>query len=412
MRWIVLIILCLVPDMLFGQLTLDECRREVVESSLTLRSADNSVEKMDAAVALARTKLLPELSASGRFAYNLRRNSVGEDWGFSLEPQIVQTLYGGGSVRAGLEYAKIESEIARRDREYSFLEVCYAADYAYWNLWAMGRYHRAMGQYVEIIEEESEIIRRRFAEGYISKGDLLMIEARLTEAEYELVAAEKSREVARNNLNILRGVNPADSVVLAEISPDSMSVPIRIPIEQVLAQRPDFDVALLAELAAQASTRSVRGAYNPSVVGGVGAPWRTYTPNQNRTTYLEASAYVALSVPIYRFGERRKAVAVSRASEQASVITTAMLRDNITKEESNAWSAVVESRAQMSTAARSLRIASENLDISTYSYNEGVVSIVELMQAQISWIQIYTNAINSEYNYQIALSYYHLTVGK
>lgn len=411
MRWISIILCCLISEVAVAQLTPEEYRQEVVGYSWTLRSAENTIEQKDQALALARTKLLPELSASGRLAYSIRRNGVGEDWGFSLEPQIIQTLYGGGVVRAGVEYAKVESEIARRDREYSYLEVCYAADYAYWNLWSMGRYYAAMEQYVEIIKEESEVIRRRFDEGYLSKGDLLMIEARLTEAEYALVSAEKSREVARHNLNTLRGVDPVESVVLAEIAPDSMSVPMRVPIYQVLEQRPDYVAIQLSELAAQASTRTVKGAYNPQLIGGVGAPWRTYTPNQDGSTSLEGSVYVSLSVPIYRFGERRRAVAVSRATERATEISTMMLRDNIIKEESNAWVAVVESRAQMSSAARSLRIASENLEISTYSYNEGEVSIVELMQAQISWIQIYTNAIDSEYNYQVALSYYHLTVG-
>ncbi len=66
----------------------------------------------------------------------------------------------------------------------------------------------------------------------------------------------------------------------------------------------------------------------------------------------------------------------------------------------------------MSAATRSLNIASENLEISTYSYNEGLVSIVDLMTAQISWMQLYTNAINSEYSYQLALASYQKVVGR
>ena len=46
------------------------------------------------------------------------------------------------------------------------------------------------------------------SEGYIAKGDVLMIDARLSEAEYSLVNAEQSYEVALHNFNILRGTEP------------------------------------------------------------------------------------------------------------------------------------------------------------------------------------------------------------
>ncbi|MFR9672643.1 MAG: TolC family protein, partial [Rikenellaceae bacterium] len=245
-----------------------------------------------------------------------------------------------------------------------------------------------------------------YDEGYISKGDLLMIEARLSEAEYSLTSAEQSRQTAQNNLNVLRGVDPSVEVSLSDIRPDSMSLPLRATIEEVIMRRPDYEALRLTELAAEAATKAVRGVYNPQLYGGVSGSWRSNTPNYTGSTTIDGAVFVELSVPIFHFGERRKAVAASRKSEQISAINSSILLDSITGDESNAWVSVVESRAQMSAAARSLQIASENLDISTYSYNEGEVSIVELLTAQISWIQIYTNAIDSEYRYQIALAYY------
>ena len=47
-----------------------------------------------------------------------------------------------------------------------------------------------MRQYVAIIRSLKEVVDRRFSEGYIAKGDVLMIDARLSEAEYSLVSAE------------------------------------------------------------------------------------------------------------------------------------------------------------------------------------------------------------------------------
>lgn len=72
----------------------------------------------------------------------------------------------------------------------------------------------------------------------------------------------------------------------------------------------------------------------------------------------------------------------------------------------NGWTALVNSRAQVEAMEQSLRIAGENLDISTYSYGEGLATILDVLQAQLSWIQLYTNAIKAHYNYAVAVSDY------
>ncbi len=62
--------------------------------------------------------------------------------------------------------------------------------------------------------------------------------------------------------------------------------------------------------------------------------------------------------------------------------------------------------AQVGATEYNLRIAGENLEISTYSYGEGLATILDVMQAQLSWIQIYTNAIQAHYSYAVAVADY------
>ena len=78
----------------------------------------------------------------------------------------------------------------------------------------------------------------------------------------------------------------------------------------------------------------------------------------------------------------------------------------IVREEMNGWTALVQSRAQVDASEESLRIAGENLSISTYSYGEGLATILDVLQAQLSWIQLYSNAIRAHYNYAVAVSDY------
>ena len=115
---------------------------------------------------------------------------------------------------------------------------------------------------------------------------------------------------------------------------------------------------------------------------------------------------MAVSVPIFRWGARRHAVSAASAAVRGTEYALASARDAAAREEADGWSALTCSRAQMFSSLRNLKIAGENLDISTYSYNEGQATILDVLQAQLSWIQIYTNTITAQFNYAVAVSAY------
>ena len=155
-----------------------------------------------------------------------------------------------------------------------------------------------------------------------------------------------------------------------------------------------------------AGIRAARAPFNPQVSVGIGGSWQPYYPNRTGATTVDGSVFVKLTLPIFHWGERRRATGAARAVQRQSEWNTALLHDNIVRDEMNGWTALVNSRAQVDATEQSLRIAGENLDISTYSYGEGLATILDVLQAQLSWIQLYSNAIRAHYNYAVAVSDY------
>ncbi|MCM1352468.1 MAG: TolC family protein, partial [Alistipes senegalensis] len=154
------------------------------------------------------------------------------------------------------------------------------------------------------------------------------------------------------------------------------------------------------------AVRAARAPFNPQLSVGIGGSWKPYSPNRNGSTYADGTAFVQLSVPIFHWGERRRAVGAAEAARMRTEWDAAELADEIVREEMNGWTALLESRAQVGATEYNLRIAGENLEISTYSYGEGLATILDVMQAQLSWIQIYTNAIQAYYSHAVAVSDY------
>ena len=267
-----------------AQTSLGDYRQAVTEYSWELKVAASKSDAASETMGQARTGYLPRLSLDGSFTATVHHYDGLERWNFSVLPQLVQTVYGGGAVRAAYKQAELGYDIALCDEEFTQLDVRYAAEYTYWNLSAMELYAASMRQYVNIIRSLKEVVDRRFAEGYIAKGDVLMIDARLSEAQYGLVSAERNYTVALHNFNILRGTDPDLAVELAQGIRDSLPQPARLLPDEVLGRRPDYMAARLRSEQADAGIRAARAPFNPQVSVGIGGSWQPYFPNRTGAT--------------------------------------------------------------------------------------------------------------------------------
>ena len=391
----------------YSQITLAEYRQSVYASSPELANAAAAKEQSYSTMRQERTSFLPSLSATGSLKSALRRSAEGDKfWGFAMQPSISQTIYGGGVVRAAFNQAMTGYESSQYNEQAVMLYMRYAADYAYWNLSAQQLYKAATDEYVSIIKSLYRVVQERFAEGYVAKGDMLQVEARLSDAEYSQLTLQNNYDVALHSFNNLRSSAQSGDVILLESIIDSIPMPRRVTVEELALRRPDIRMAELAIRSAQWGTKIARSAYNPTISANVSGSWHTFTPNLSNKTYIDGAATISLSVPIFHWGERRYAVARARADERIAENNLENALDDMLQEEADGWSALNNSYSQMQSSLKNLQIAGENLSISTYSYQEGQATVLDVLQAQISWIQIYTNAITARFNYAVAVSAY------
>lgn len=387
--------------------SLQAYRDSVYMNSMDISNATVEVERATAQVHIAKTDFLPSLTASGSFTTDFRRSGDADLWGFTLQPRIEQILYAGGGVRASFRRAELQSDVAAENQRMTQLDVRNAAERAYYSLSAMQLYRAATREYVAIIRSLYGVVEERFSEGYVAKGDLLQVETRLSEAEFALLEMENDYEVALHRFNALRGETGGGDVALSNSILDSVAMPARVTVEQMLQQRPDMRAAVLTTLAAEYGVKATRAQYNPRLTAGVSGSWQTYSPNASAKTYVDGALVVGLSVPLFHWGERRSAVAVARSDVRRAENGMEQLRRDAAEQEADGWSAMTSSYSQIQSSLHNLSIAAENLSISTYSYQEGQATVLDVLQAQISWLQLYTNAITARFNYAVAVSDYH-----
>ncbi len=407
MRQLIISLLCLsVSTPLWAQISLQAYRDSVYDASTELMNAALEIEKAESAVKKERTNFLPSLSADAEFSTAFRRDGDNDLWGFSVNPQISQTLYAGGGVRASWRQSQINHQAREFDARAIRLAMRYEADFAYWQVSAMQLYVSATDRYVEIIKSLYRVVQERYSEGYVAKGDLLQVEARLSEAEFAQISIRNNYDEAVHLFNNLRGEHEPTEVRLSQSIVDSIPMPRRVLFSEIVERRPDVHAALCAVRASEYGVKATRAAYNPRLYAGIGGSWQTFSPNHSGKTYCDGKVMLGLNIPIFHWGERKHAVTEAKADARMAFNLWEQIRDDIEQEEADGWSALTSSYRQMQSSLKNLDIAGENLSISTFSYQEGQATVLDVLQAQISWIQIYTNAITARFNYAVAVSAY------
>ena len=395
-----------------AQTSLGDYRQAVTEYSWELKVAASKSDAASETMGQARTGYLPRLSLDGSFTATVHHYDGLERWNFSVLPQLVQTVYGGGAVRAAYKQAELGNDIALCDEEFTQLDVRYAAEYTYWNLSAMELYAASMRQYVNIIRSLKEVVDRRFAEGYIAKGDVLMIDARLSEAQYGLVSAERNYTVALHNFNILMGEKPDAPRHAADSITQSVPPLQEIAPEEAVPSHPSYLIAGKQIDLQRYNVRLAASRFNPQLSAGVQGIWNTPSPNYHGQTRIDGLAFLRLNIPIFHWNERRHTVHAAEATLRSSQYAQAAVADNLSVAISNAWTNITEANLQIATARSNLDVARENLSLNTFSYNEGVLTILDVISAQLSWLQAYTNAVTAHFNEKVAISAYKKAIGR
>ena len=86
--------------------------------------------------------------------------------------------------------------------------------------------------------------------------------------------------------------------------------------------------------------------------------------------------------------------------------------DQINQELAAALTKLQETEEQVKTAKENKELAEENLDLITFSYNEGKANMVDVLSAQLSWTQAHTSLINAYLAEKMAVAEYRKVISE
>lgn len=395
------------------KLLLEDYRERVLNYSQTFKQSKEQTKATEANTKIAFKGYLPKIDLSGDASLNLKEIDKWNDHfnhTYGAQLALSQPLYTGGALKAQEKIARHDYEISQLSEELTIDQIYFQANAAYWNASANLALYNSAKEFYDIVKKQYDVISDRFEDGMISRTDLLMITTRLKEAELQRSIANKNYILAMQNLHILMGVEPnAPMEDLMDINAPCPK-PVMLTLDEVLSRRPDY-VSSSIDIERQESVRKAAlSKFNPTlsmyVSGGWGIPNLKIPGLIPGDPDFNAMTGISLNVPILRWGERRQTNKQNRALINIKKYQQTYVADNINEEFSAAWTKITQTEEQVSIATENEDIAQENLDLVTFSYNEGKASMVDVLSAQLSWTQARSNIISALLAHKMALAEY------
>lgn len=398
-------------------LSVEQYRTRVLEYNQNIKQSEQAVEGALYSLRSIKTGFFPKVDASGNYSYQIESVEFfpGTDLkhdNYGVEAGMLQNVYSGSAVRKQYNVAKLQHAIAQLAVEHTVDNIIYAADVSYWTVAANKDLFELSEQYVQLVSELYGIVNKRFEEGAISKTDLLMVMNRLKEAELQLNTTSTNYKIAWQSFNIMMGVDPDARVVLTDSIQKILWRPQMATLDKALEKRADYQAAIMNIEIARLETDLARSKFLPQLAVGLKEKYGTTLINIDGKAKWATTAYAQINIPVFHWGEMRQNVKIGRTQEESRELERSLLEDQVSKELNNAWVNVTEIAKKLEIVYSSLDIAKENLVLNTFSYNEGRLPILDVLSAQVSWLQAYTNVVSVNYQYKVALAEYARALGE
>jgi outer membrane protein len=265
---------------------------------------------------------------------------------------------------------------------------------------------------VQRAREGVEAATRRMEVGSGTRSDVLRAGLELTNAQQSLLQARSQRRTAAFALGRLVGESgPVGARLTEPLQPRPLAYSREELLQLVLEQAPSVRSAVAAQRAADASVRSARAQYLPTL--SASASYNLVNQEVDfRTANKSWSIGAGISYPIFNRFQREDAVA--RANVQADIARVQLedAKRQARAEFERVMAGLELAEQQIALAEEAVQAAEEDLRMQEERYRLGVATIIDRVTSQLNLVQAEVDRIAARYAYQLARAELEALVGR
>lgn len=377
-----------------------------LERNLDLAQAAARVAQSRASLRLADAALLPSanVSAQAARAYQSVETPLGQVLnatpGFDRSGSAYEAnlnvgweidVFGG--LRRGREAARAEYEASEAGAVATRLAVAAQTADVYVTIRGLEARIAIARQQAETRRQLLSTVKLQYEKGIGAELQVRQAEGSLAQVEAQIPVLEAGLDAAMNALDVLLGAQPG--TYRAELAP-AAPVPIAPGLAEtgtpaeMIRRRPDLIVAERRLAAANARIGVAISEYYPkfSLAALLGSATAIASGNLFTGAASQAQGVLGLRWRLFDFGRVDAQIAAARGQEAETLAAYRLAVLRATEEVENAFSALVKREAQVGILTQGESSLARARDNSLAAYKGGVVSLIEVLDADSNLLQV------------------------
>jgi NodT family efflux transporter outer membrane factor (OMF) lipoprotein len=374
---------------MFGDAELDALMARVDVSNQTIRAAEARVRQARALTDQARSGLFPSVSANGSITRSKQPSlpnapsttGAVTNYNASLNASWEPDLW--GSVRRAVEADDAGWQASAAELEAARLSARGTLAQSYFALRVADANRQLLEDTVAAYERTLQLTRNRYASGVVARVDVVQAEVQWKSAQAQLIDIAVERRQLEHAIALLVGDAPANFAL--ERKPLALAMP-QIPVgmpSELLERRPDIASAERNVAAANARIGVAKAAYFPAITLNGAVGYRTTNIADLFTLpsrFWSIGGSVAQAVFDAGLRKAQTAQAIAAYDEQVANYRQTVLTGLQEVEDNLVALRVLEDEARIQDEV--VQAARQAVELTTNQYRAGVVSYLNVIQAQ------------------------------
>jgi outer membrane protein TolC len=384
-------------------INLEEAVKILIEENRTLKNARKDIENAEKDEELAVRSYFPTLDLQSSYTkfdegQQLPLGGYGSDENYSTSLSLTQPIWLGGKVSMQKEIAGYSLEIARTNYEKSVEDQIFSLIQAYYGVLQAQGMVEIREEALDTVNEHLRIVKNNFEAGIAIRRDLLQSQIEQRKAEEALTAAKNNLKIVRRRLTQLL---TTDKVY----EPSNPEIDFELELEQqilfntALANDPQLKILELNKEIIKLNQKLKGQYYRPSVSLNGSYNWQ----GQEFMDQKSWSMTLGVNVPLYDGGKGNLNAEKQEKELEKIANNRQDLLENIDIEVEDSILTVKENKEAIELEQLSLENAEENLEIANKSYEAGVASNTDVIDAQSTYNQAKTSLLQATYKYETEL---------
>lgn len=402
-----------------GTLTLHEGLRSVTQENRLIRIALSEEAVSEADTLLARSAMLPHANASlsqtllahqPAVIFGPQTVSISEKGFLSYSLSIQQLLYDFKASASRYEASKavLRSKVLDTKRVRGLVALNFAL--RYFDLLETEKMRLAAEREVQRLESHLRDAKSLYAEGVITRNDLLQAEVRLADSRQKLLSLRNLRAINASLLNNLlaRPLNTAIEVLETNSSISAVKYDLRLSSESALKNRPEVQIIHETMNALKLDEASKEAEFFPRFfVRGS----QDYTENRYQVHETNWSLTFGMSLNIFSGGSTKAELLKIRSRNSQLLEQKARVEDEVMLEVEKYYLEFQNAGERINVTKDAVEQAEENLRINNIKYKEGVGTATDVTDAVTLLTLAETNLQRARYDFRRAEAAFLYSIG-